>query len=280
MYLDYWSLERNPFEAVPDSRYYFATPKHEAALAAMNYAARECGEPIVVGGPVGCGKTLLLRTLRRQLPQSDYQVVFVPELAGGDVGLLRRIAHHWTRTIPRNTAEAIDTISHAAQECEQAGRGIVIMLDDWPQSPATQTLDELHWLLNLDIENAHAAVLMTCAAASPHAQWPDWLTQRLFTVADVVPIDSTLIAPYLSHRLQAAGHDSGEVFTPDASDMIAAWSGGVPRLINRAAHLSLQVASLNLAKRIDGGLVTQAVERLVRCEARHTSNATGTSATP
>ena len=58
MYLDHWYLERSPFEARPDSRFLFATEQHEQALAAISYAACEGGEPVLLRGRAGCGKTL------------------------------------------------------------------------------------------------------------------------------------------------------------------------------------------------------------------------------
>ena len=52
MYLDYWSLERPPFEAIADSRFFFHAPQYDDALATLNYAVREAGEPVLVTGPV------------------------------------------------------------------------------------------------------------------------------------------------------------------------------------------------------------------------------------
>ena len=49
---------------------------------------------------------------------------------------------------------------------------------------------------------------------------------------------------------------------PAAAELIAAWSGGVPRLINRAAHLALHVACLDLAPRVERDAVARALERL------------------
>ena len=44
VYLDHWSLQRNPFEAQSDSRFLFATEQHAQALAAISYAACDGGE--------------------------------------------------------------------------------------------------------------------------------------------------------------------------------------------------------------------------------------------
>ena len=94
MYLEHWSLERPPFEAQPDSRFLFPTPQHEQARAVITYAACEGGEPVLLRGMAGCGKTILLRALRRQLPVELYRVVFVPggRLLPGRTAETRRLS--------------------------------------------------------------------------------------------------------------------------------------------------------------------------------------------
>ena len=266
MYLDYWSLERSPFDAVPDSRSFFATHLHEQALAAISYAACEGGEPVLITGPAGCGKTLLLRALRRQLPPENYQVVFVPELSGADVGMLRRVAYYLARIVPADTAAAMDVISQAADEAERDERSLVVMLDDWPVEAPTQTIEELRWLLNLDVENGRSCVLLTSEPLDPQSCWPVWLRQRLMTTAVLEPLEHDQIPEYLEHRLCRAGHTSGTIFTTPAATAVAEWSHGIPRLVNRLAHLALQVACLQLAKSVEEDAVHQAIQRLASFE--------------
>lgn len=268
MYLDHWSLEFPPFEPVPDSRFLFATAAHEQALAAISYAACDGGEPVLITGAPGCGKTLLLRALRRQLPQAQYHVAFVPEVACSQIGLARRIAYHLAHTVAPNVETALDMILAQARESGKKGETIVLMLDDWPAEPARYTLEELRWLLNIDIENCRLVVLLTGESYRPNHQWPPWLTQRLSTTAELGPLTAAQVPAYLAHRLHvaaAAGAESRQheqTFMPEAAGEIAAWSGCVPRLINRAAHLALHVAYLDLAPQVTAEAVRRAVARL------------------
>ena len=262
MYLDYWSLQRHPFEPAPDSRFFFSAASHEHALATINYAARDGGEPVLISGPVGCGKTLLLRALRRRLPADEFHVAFVPELGGGQVSLLRRVAYHLAHTVPADTASAMDVIVQTMARDERQPRAVVVMLDDWPAAPGEQTLGELRWLLNLDVERVRASVLFTCEPAAAQAPWPEWLRQRLLATVTVEPLPTQQIPEYLAHRLRAAGHAEGQLFTPAAAALIAEWSNGVPRLVNRAAHLALQAGALQLTTDIEEQTVRRALARL------------------
>ena len=130
MYLEHWSLERPPFEAQPDSRFLFPTPQHEQARAALTYAACDSGEPVLLRGQAGCGKTILLRALRRQLPPEQYRVVFVPEVGCSNAGLLQRVVYHLTHTLVPDSAAAMDAFEQQVRQNEQSGQSLVLMLDD------------------------------------------------------------------------------------------------------------------------------------------------------
>jgi general secretion pathway protein A len=269
MYLEHWSLERPPFEAQPDSRFLFPTEQHQRALAAISYAACEGGEPVLLRGGAGCGKTLLLRALRRQLPREQYQVVFVPEVACSQVGLLKRVVYHSTHALVPDTAAAMDALVQQAQHSEQDGRVMVLMLDDWPVDAGRDMLAELRWLLNLDLEGRRLGILLSGVDVQPAEHWPGWLIQRLCATAALGPLSPEAVPAYLEHRLSVAtpavaeAAQRRETFAPTAAALIAEWSGGVPRLINRVAHLALQTAYLDLAARVEPEAVRRAIKRLV-----------------
>ena len=268
MYLDHWSLEFPPFQPIADSRFLFHTAQHEQALAAISYAACDGGEPVLVCGAPGCGKTIVLRALRRQLPQAGYHVAFVPEVTCSQIGLARRVAYHLTHNVAEDTETALNMIVGAVRESGQKGETIVLMLDDWPAEPSRYTLEELRWLLNLDLEGGgRVVVLLTGEYVQPAERWPTWLTQRLSTTAVLGPLPPNQTANYLAHRLRIAtaapaSERHEHIFEPQAAARIAEWSGGVPRLINRAAHLALHVEYLDLATHVSADAVRRALERL------------------
>lgn len=262
MYLKHWQLERPPFAAPPDSRFWFPTPAHERALAALRYAVHEGGEPALVCGPPGCGKTLLLRVLRRQLPREQYRVAFVPEAGGAQAGLLRRVAHHLTHTLAPDDAAAMDALLRTAAEAEKNAQTVVLLLDDWPAEIEADLAHALRWLLTMEEENQSWRVLLGGASDPARRGWPDWLAQRLFAALPVGPLTEEQTALYLEHRLRIAGRAGEAAFAPAAARLIAQWAGGAPRRVNRAAQLALHVGFLHAARQITADAARRAIARL------------------
>lgn len=263
MYLAHWGLSIVPFAPHADSRFLMPTPSHHEALAALHYCVRQGGEPAVLDGPAGCGKTLLLRALRRQLPRETHRVVFIPDAACKHVGLLSRVAFHLTGLNAHDAETAMNALlPMVAGQPEHAT--IVILLDDVPPDADRRWIEELRWLLSLDTERTRVCVLLAGAAATEHARdWPEWLRQRLFAQVRLRPLDPDVTPQYLEHRLRAAGCER-PLFSAEAAGLIGLWSRGVPRLINRVAHLALQVGFMDQTERVDQCCVERALERIGR----------------
>ena len=258
MILEHFQLRRPPFEAVADSRFYFPAAGHQQALALLHYAARNAGEAALVCGPAGCGKTLVLRTVRRQLPREQFTVVFAPHFGPADP--LEELA----RFLPPGSAPA-EAPPHArlmalARTCAESGRTLVLMLDDL--DPATpRTLDTLGLLTQLDVDDLRVSLLLAARDDPPRP------SDRLLGVARVGPLPEADVPAYLAHRLRVAGHPTGEPFDPDAARLIARRSAGVPRTIHRIANLAMHLAALASRRRVRAADVEHAADRLVRLAA-------------
>ena len=74
MYRAFYGLNRNPFEVSPDPYFFYPTPRHNEALALLNYGVLRRKGFVVVTGEVGTGKTLLVRCLLDSL--STHKVAF------------------------------------------------------------------------------------------------------------------------------------------------------------------------------------------------------------
>src|SRR5215210_7889123 len=68
--LSYFSLNESPFRIGPDPRFLYFSDQVKEALAKCEYMAKERIGPIYIYGPIGSGKTSILRRLYEILSQS------------------------------------------------------------------------------------------------------------------------------------------------------------------------------------------------------------------
>src|SRR5512135_1330399 len=65
--VEYFGLNEQPFRIGPDPRYLFYSGQVKEAIAKCEYMARDRVGPIYMYGPIGSGKTSILRRLTERL---------------------------------------------------------------------------------------------------------------------------------------------------------------------------------------------------------------------
>src|SRR5689334_3161598 len=66
-----FGLSEQPFKIGPDPRFLYFSDQVKEAIAKCEYMAKERIGPIYIYGPIGSGKTSLLRRLHERLSQDD-----------------------------------------------------------------------------------------------------------------------------------------------------------------------------------------------------------------
>src|SRR4051812_39486077 len=106
MYLSYWKLKEKPFENTPDPKFLYHSAQHEEGLSRLLYVVREGKGAGLLTGTYGCGKTLLARSLYRELEKDLYRVSFVTNPRLDDLEMLKLILHGLGATeIPEHKAK-------------------------------------------------------------------------------------------------------------------------------------------------------------------------------
>ena len=70
MYRSFYELERNPFDNVPDPDFYYETENVVEAYECLKFSILQEGVVALLTGRDGCGKTLLLRKLLKEVEES------------------------------------------------------------------------------------------------------------------------------------------------------------------------------------------------------------------
>lgn len=245
MYLNYWGLTYPPFQNVPDTRYFFKTPKHMEAVIRLLYAVKGSKGAAMLTGEVGCGKTLICFKLLEELRKDKYESVVIAnpclstkdflkqiyEGIGGDEG-------------SKGKGDLLQALVKRAESKHDDGREIVILIDEAHLVVKRPGLyEELRMLLNYQLQGRFLFSLILVGQPelkSAITQIPQ-LRQRIHLRYHLTPLDLLETHSYILHRLKLAGCES-EIITPSAREEIFRQSKGVPRMINTISDLSLLIS--------------------------------------
>jgi MSHA biogenesis protein MshM len=249
MYLRHFALREAPFSITPDSAFYYP---HEGAQAALNtlLVALRGGEGFLkIVGEVGCGKTVLCRQLLNTV-QGEFVTAYIPNPDMGPDDLLHALCHELDIAVPQSAKR--HRLLNALKDClvkhALDGRRVVVCIDE-AQAIPVRTVESLRLLSNLETEKQKLLqlVLLGQPELDTKLQLPEirQLLQRITFSEYLGPMAAERVAPYLQHRLATAAVSDAtdlRIFLPSATQAIATFSGGVPRLVNVLAHKCLMLA--------------------------------------
>jgi len=271
MYCEYWGLEKNPFDNVPDPNMYFRLhPTVENAVAEVLFAIEEGNECLaVVVGEVGLGKTMALRVILNSLDPEKYKIAFVTNPEVTFTQLMREIIGQLQdeQCVIRDKVLLLEEFNRILFDTTDAGRKVLIFIDEGNSIKAAN-LEALRLLTNMqeDTRNLFTIVLAGQPRLGRMLEAPERanLFQRIGVYSRLEPFGSVdVVRDYVEHRLERSGR-SEPVFSDDVYRVIFDHSRGTPRLINRLCKLALKAGETHQLTRIDSALVRQIALRFER----------------
>jgi len=259
-----FNLRRRPFPASPDLAAYYPATTHEAALATLLDGLADGEGVLVLTGPPGTGKTLLAHALAERL--GDSAEVCLLAHSGGRAGLLQSLL--FDLALPHEGRPEqemrLALIAHLLAKFRD-GKKTVLLADEAHLLPG-DVLEELRLLGNLEGPGGKAVqvALIGLPELLQVLQRPELasLRQRAAVRARLDPLGVEEAADYVLHHLRAAGGDTDAILDPEALEMLAKATRGVPRRLNQAAHLALRLAEAGEAERVDVEAVLEALSQL------------------
>ena len=249
MYQSFYHLKRSPFEIIPDPYFFFATPRHNEALAALYHGVRGHKGFAVLTGDVGTGKTLLLRCLLEQLTRSDdvaYAYVFNGRLTPYE--FLQYVASDFGLPASgKNKSEILSDLSKYVV-ARRAEKLTTVLIVDEAHHLSVDILEEIRLLTNLETVNGKLLQILLVGQPELDEKLDSFelrqLKQRIAHRAQLVPLDPIETEGYIQRRLQLAGAEvnPGALFPGDTVQRIFRYSRGIPRLINTICENALITA--------------------------------------
>ncbi|HMX10785.1 MAG TPA: XrtA-associated ATPase, partial [Burkholderiaceae bacterium] len=261
MYESHFGFSGSPFQLNPDPAFYFNSKGHSRAMGYLQYGVMQGEGFIVITGEIGAGKTTLLRTLLEGL---DRQKVLAAQIVSTQLEsgeLLQAIITAFG--IPAqgtSKAHLIATLEAFLTALAAQGRHALLIVDE-AQNLNEKAVEELRMLSNFQLGNH--ALLQSFLVGQPELRrllespQLEQLRQRVIASQHLGPLGPDETQAYVEHRLRHVGWADRPVFAPGAFDHVYAWSGGVPRRINRLANRLLLAAYLENTDRITPALVEQ-----------------------
>jgi type II secretory pathway predicted ATPase ExeA len=262
MFLDFYGLLEQPFGVTPDPTYLYPTRSHHEALASLSCGIKDDRGFMVLVAEPGMGKTTLLYQLLQELRDSA-RTVFLFQTQCDSREFFRYVLDELGIDTQGMGLVAMHTKLNAMLFDEMlAGRRFVLIVDE-AQNLSESVLETVRLLSNF--ETQHAKLLQIVLAGQPglteKLEKPELsqLRQRIAVISHLDPLTEAETVCYVEHRLKVAGYWGEPLFAPDALELIAKHSKGVPRTINNICYNSLSVAHAHGHKMITVEIVEEAL---------------------
>ncbi len=235
-----------PFNITPNPDFLFRSPTHEDALQHLRYGIIERKGFIVLTGEVGCGKTTLSRSILAELDGDTYDTALLLNTRLSETQLVRAILNELgIQTRARSKSDLIDILYQTLLERIQAGRQIVVMIDEAQNLPF-EVLEQVRLLSNLEADDQKLMQIILIGQPELDEKLQEkrlrQLRQRILVYYKLRPLSRDETARYIDHRLTLSGASGRPLLTPRAVRLIHKRSRGIPRLINNLCDKSFLAA--------------------------------------
>lgn len=261
MYLEYWGLQRFPFENAPDPEFMYYSSEHEEALIRLVYAVRRNKGAVLLSGEIGCGKTILSRVFIQQLPDSEYDIGLMTNPSLEPIDFLKE-AIYQIGLNSQSTAkpDLLKILNDRMLENTKNNRSMLLIIDEAQLIPK-DTFEEIRLLLNFQLNDRYLLnlVLLGQPELREIIRGYKQLDQRIAIRYHLNPLNLDDTGKYVVFRMGKAGR-SENMFTPAAMEEIYSYSQGVPRKINNICDLALLIGFSAKTEKIDGDIIKKVVK--------------------
>ncbi len=258
-YEDYWGLKKAPFENVPDPRFYFPSTRHEEGLHRLLYGVEARKGAIMLTGEIGCGKTLLSRTLIQHLSNERYDLALIANPSFEVTDFIKEILYQLGVNQNGTKLDLVHALNDHLLQNMNKGRDTVLVVDEAQAIHDVGIFEELRLLLNFQLNDRFLLtfILLGQPELSTKIDAFVQLSQRIVIRYHLTPFSAEEVGDYVDFRMQAAGA-AKMVFMPEAIPAIYEASGGVPRRVNTIADLALLIGFMERCKQIGPDVVKKA----------------------
>ena len=265
MYESFYGFKEKPFDLHPDPDYLYMSRVHENTYVHLEYAILENKGFVVVTGEIGSGKTTLLNYLLNQIG-GNFQVGLVNNTNIQPSEFLKMVCKEFELDPKTNDkAELIDIFSRFLIDRYAAGDRVVLIIDE-AQNLTKDTIEEIRMLSNIETEKHH--LIQIILVGQPELRFKlqqndlKQFVQRVTVHCHLTGLEKDEVKEYINHRLEIGGGNRFDLFDEEAIEAIAAYSRGIPRLINVLCDSALVYGFADELQTIGWGVLDSVYEEL------------------
>jgi general secretion pathway protein A len=230
--LKYFGLNEHPFMSSPDPRFLYFSSQVKEALAKCEFMARDRIGPIYMYGPIGSGKTSLVRRLQEKLSQDEHynvKLLISPNLKSSNA-FLRLILETFDVKTERSYTASLKNFEQFLVQQYQDGKVPVLLIDE-AQYMNRDVLKLIHYLLNFETNKTKLLQIVLVGQEELGTKIMQYreLASRMFPIAmnAMSPDD---LRDMITFRLTVAGH-AGSLFADEqeAYKTLYTYTKGLPR---------------------------------------------------
>ena len=281
MFLEFYRLRQQPFGVTPDPAYLYPSQTHCQALDALTEGIMSGRGFLTLIADPGMGKTTLLYQVldalrdkaktaflfQTQCTSREFFQYLLSELRVDSTGM--------------GLVQMHNKLNDMLFSELMKGKRFVLIVDE-AQNLDDSVLETIRLLSNFETSNTKLLQIVLAGQPQLGAKLGQpqlaQLEQRIAVVQRLEAFPPEETAGYIRHRLKVSGHNTGDLFEPEALALIAERSQGIPRNINRICYQALLEAHGEGLHTVSAEIVERADRKLKIAPGLRESSAQGPSA--
>jgi general secretion pathway protein A len=265
MFLEFFGLREQPFGVSPDPRYLYLGAGHREALASLYYGIEANRGFLSLVARPGMGKTTLLFHLLQKFSHTA-RTAFIFQTQCNSREFMRfLLAEIGIENDVQDFVKMNEAFNRCLVQEARAGRRFIVVIDE-AQNLDASVLETVRLLS--DFETPQAKLLQIILVGQPTladklaSPALTQLRQRITSLSGLNPLTPQETSRFIAHRLQVAGYKGQGLFSPEALELIAEATEGIPRQINNYCFHSLSLACATRSRTVDGEVVREVIKDL------------------
>ena len=262
MFESFYGFKETPFSrTIPTGNLYRGNDSDEL-IERLIYAAKRQLFAVLTGDS-GTGKTTTLRRFRDELAGTKYIILYISDSKLTPTGFYKSLLEQMGFESCNLRSTAKRRLHKEIETMKSVHGSIPVAIVDESHLLNREMLEEVRFLLNykMDSQSPMALIMAGQSELWEKLKLQNYaaIRQRIDVVCAVGHLDRIQTTEYISTHLAFAGCDK-EIFSEAAIDDVFSFSGGIPRLINKACTCSLMYCAQNRKAIIDDRMVKLVIE--------------------